>query len=102
MAHLLRFDDDVALELLRDVMAVYHRMVQRHLYYHGSDKCYLSKSLAFSVKLRSIRETFPDAKVVCRVRTPSQKNSRTIRLACECGILRFSLPSRAQLGNLQE
>lgn len=70
MAHLIRFDDDVPPRLRQDIMWFYEKMVQRHLYVHGAEKCYLSKSPAFSVKLQSIRETFPDAKVVCNVRSP--------------------------------
>jgi hypothetical protein len=70
MAYLMRFDEAAGPELRRDVMCFYRRMVQRHLYFHGPDKQYLSKSPAFSVKLRSIRETFPDARVVCNVRSP--------------------------------
>ena len=45
-------------------------MVQRHLYFHGPEKHYLSKSPVFSVKLQSLREAFPDAKAVCNVRSP--------------------------------
>lgn len=70
MAHLMRFDEAAGPELRKDIMYFYRRMVQRHLYFHGPDKQYLSKSPAFSVKLRSIRETFPDARVVCNVRSP--------------------------------
>jgi len=70
MAHLMRFDEAARPALRRDVMIFYRRMVQRHLYVHGPDKRYLSKSPAFSVKLRSIRETFPDVRVVCNVRSP--------------------------------
>ncbi|MEA3365389.1 MAG: sulfotransferase, partial [Candidatus Hydrogenedentes bacterium] len=72
MAHLVRFDEDVSPNLRHDIMWFYHKMVQRHLYVHGAAKCYLSKSPAFSVKLQSIREIFPDAKVVCNVRSPYQ------------------------------
>ncbi|MFO7976220.1 MAG: sulfotransferase [Candidatus Hydrogenedentota bacterium] len=70
MAHLIRFDDDVPPRLRRDIMWFYKKMIQRHMYVHGPEKYYLSKSPSFSVKLRSIRETFPDAKAVCNVRSP--------------------------------
>jgi len=52
------------------IMGFYKRCVQRHLYVFGPDKQFLSKNPVFSPKVRSLGETFPDARVICMVRSP--------------------------------
>jgi hypothetical protein len=51
-------------------MGFYKKCIQRHLYFHGSDKCFLSKNPMFSVKVRSVLEAFPDARIINTVRSP--------------------------------
>jgi len=54
----------------RRLMAFYRRILQRHLYVHGSDKRLLSKNAAFAGMAGTLLETFPDAKVICCLRDP--------------------------------
>jgi hypothetical protein len=51
-------------------MAFYRAALQRHLYVTGPEKRLLSKNPSFTPFLRSLRETFPDGKVLCCVRDP--------------------------------
>jgi hypothetical protein len=52
------------------VMAFYRSALQRHLYVAGPEKQLLSKNPSFTPFIRSLRETFPDGKVLCCVRDP--------------------------------
>lgn len=52
------------------IMRFYHSCIQRHLYFHGGKKVYLSKSPSFSGHIETLIEAFPDAKFVYIVRTP--------------------------------
>jgi omega-hydroxy-beta-dihydromenaquinone-9 sulfotransferase len=70
LGHLVRFDLDTPPAERDRSMRFYRACVQRHLYVHGAHKRFLSKNPAFSPKIDSIRTHFPDAKVVCNVRTP--------------------------------
>ena len=70
--HLLYFDEETASADKARIMAYYKACVQRHLYVHGPEKRLLSKNPSFSAKVESIRDTFPDAKIVCCVRNPSE------------------------------
>jgi hypothetical protein len=55
----------------RRIMDFYRRCVQRHLYAHrAADRHYLAKNPALSPKLASLLERFPDAKIICLVRSP--------------------------------
>lgn len=64
------FDRVLTREERKRVMRFYKECVQRHLYVFGKDKHFSSKNPAFSAKIQSIFENFPDAKIVCTVRTP--------------------------------
>jgi hypothetical protein len=66
----MRFDDELTRECRVRIMAFYKRCVQCHLFVFGRGRRFLSKNPAFSPKVESIGETFPDAKVVCMIRTP--------------------------------
>lgn len=68
---LTRFDE-LPPELRRRIMERYKACVQRHLYSNGPDKTFLSKNPLFSAKIESLRETFPDVRVVCSVRHPCE------------------------------
>jgi hypothetical protein len=54
------------------LMGFYRRALQRHLYLAGPQKTLLSKNPSFTPFLRSLLESFPDAKVLCCVRDPAQ------------------------------
>jgi hypothetical protein len=56
----------------RAIMAFYRRALQRHLYVAGPEKQLLSKNPAFTPFLRSILETYPDARILCCVRNPEE------------------------------
>jgi len=66
----MRFDDDLPLKYRMRIMAFYKRCVQCHLFVFGKGRRFLSKNPAFSPKVESVGETFPDAKIICMVRTP--------------------------------
>ncbi len=51
------------------IMGFYRRCLQRHLYVHRSGQ-YLAKNPALTPKLDSVYDWFPDAKVICLVRSP--------------------------------
>ena len=70
MGDFLDFDRKVAPEKRKRVMSFYKECVQRHLYVFGKQKHFCSKNPAFSAKIQSLFETFPDARIVCLVRTP--------------------------------
>lgn len=54
------------------IMAFYKRCIQRHLYFHGPDKIFLSKSPSCSFKIKSIKQMCPDMRVINPVRTPME------------------------------
>lgn len=54
------------------ILAFYRRALQRHLYVAGPERQILSKNPAFTPFLRSLLETFPDARVLCCVRDPEK------------------------------
>jgi len=52
------------------IMAFYKAMLQRHLYLVGPGKQLLSKNPSFTPFLSSLRDSFPDGKILCCVRDP--------------------------------
>lgn len=54
------------------ILDFYRRALQRHLYMAGPEKQILSKNPAFTPFLRSLLESFPDARVLCCVRDPEK------------------------------
>ncbi len=54
------------------ILGFYRRALQRHLYVTGPEKQILSKNPAFTPFLRSLLESFPDARVLCCVRDPEK------------------------------
>jgi len=62
--------DELPPEDRQPVMTFYQRMIQRHLYVVGQDKQLLSKNPSFTPFIRSLREAFPDGRIVCCVRNP--------------------------------
>jgi hypothetical protein len=67
---LAQFDDQVSPAERRRIMEFYKSCLQRHLYVHGPEKTLLSKNPSFTSAIRSLRETFPDCRIVCNVRNP--------------------------------
>ena len=67
---MIEFDTEVPADRKKRIMAFYMRCVQNHLYVFGPEKIFLSKNPAFTPKIRSLYETFPDAKIICPVRSP--------------------------------
>ena len=66
----LFFDEKISPTDRARIMTFYKQCVQRHLFVFGKSRRYLSKNPSFSPKVRSIEETFPDAKIICLLRTP--------------------------------
>lgn len=68
---LARFDLGLSATDRHRIMDFYKRCVQRHLFVFGKGgKKFLSKNPAFSTRIQSLRNTFPDAHFVCMVRNP--------------------------------
>ncbi len=72
ISDLSRFDEAVAPEKQRQLMAFYKSMLQRHLYVHGPNCRLLSKNVSFTPMLRALLKTFPDARVIICTREPSK------------------------------
>ncbi|QVL47675.1 MAG: sulfotransferase [Thiocapsa sp.] len=70
MLRFTHFDTAFSETYRSKVMSFYKNLIRRHLYVFGPDKYYLSKNPAFSCKIHSLYAAFPDAKIVCAVRTP--------------------------------
>lgn len=70
MAAFAHFDTALPEPQRRRIMAFYRDCIKRHLYVFGPEKYYVSKNPAFSCKVRSLYQAFPDARVICMVRNP--------------------------------
>ena len=66
------FADDLPLPQRRRVMRYYRSCLQRHLYLHGRHKVLLSKATQLSGSVLSLREEFPDARVINILRNPAE------------------------------
>ncbi|MCP4716700.1 MAG: sulfotransferase [Deltaproteobacteria bacterium] len=67
---LVYFDQELPPRRRARIMSFYSRCVKAHMYVFGSGKRYLSKNPSFSAKVESLNETFPDAQIICMVRSP--------------------------------
>ncbi|MCP5348068.1 MAG: sulfotransferase [Gammaproteobacteria bacterium] len=54
------------------IMDFYRACLQKHLYVHGQEKCYLAKNAAFASWILTLQRTFPDARLVVCMREPEQ------------------------------
>ena len=63
------FDRDLPPREKQKVMAFYKSMLQRHLYATGVPY-YISKNPSFSAKIKTLKEYFPDARIVYLARNP--------------------------------
>jgi len=68
----IHFDDEISEKRRAKIMSFYKRSVQRHLFVFGKNKQYLSKNPAFSPKVESLKETFPDCHIICTTRNPQE------------------------------
>ena len=85
------FDEAIPAPERRSIMRFYKSCIQRHLYATGAKRIYLSKNPAFSAKIQSLVETFPDARILYLVRNPLDMEPSTISwLSYAWGI--FSVP----------
>ncbi|HSM24513.1 MAG TPA: sulfotransferase, partial [Anaerolineaceae bacterium] len=62
------------------IMNFYRGCIQRHLYFHGGKKIYLSKSPSFSGHIETLIEAFPNAKFIYIVRSPYEVVPSSINL----------------------
>jgi omega-hydroxy-beta-dihydromenaquinone-9 sulfotransferase len=63
------FDEALSPEHKRRIMSFYKSMLQRHMYATGK-KYYVAKAPAFSAKIETIEEFFPDARIIYLARNP--------------------------------
>jgi len=64
------FDDAISEQERRRIMQFYRGCVQRHLYATGGKRYFVSKNPAFSAKIETLMEIFPDARIIYLVRNP--------------------------------
>lgn len=72
------FDDALPAEERRRIMGFYHALIQRHVYADGGKRHFLSKNPAFSAKIETLLEFFPDARILYLVRNPLDMLPSTI------------------------
>lgn len=65
----LHFDVALSPEHKARIMTFYKSMVQRHLYATGK-KYFVAKNPAFSAKIETLKEFFPDARIIYLARNP--------------------------------
>ena len=63
------FDEALPPERKRHIMAFYKSMLQRHMYATGQ-KYFVAKNPAFSPKIETLLEFFPDARIIYLARNP--------------------------------
>jgi len=66
------FDDQMPKKDKDYIMAFYTSCLKRHLYVNGTDKQILSKNPAFTPMIQTLRQQFPDCKIIGCVRNPLQ------------------------------
>ncbi|MCZ2128281.1 MAG: sulfotransferase [Anaerolineales bacterium] len=65
----IHFDQALSAEHKRRIMTFYKSMLQRHLYANGA-KYFVAKNPAFSAKIETLVEFFPDARILYLARNP--------------------------------
>jgi len=65
------FDCRVSGKTQASMLRFYYRCVQRHLYFHGPQRRFLSKNPSFTPMLRALQRRFPDARFLACHRHPS-------------------------------
>ncbi|PKN95209.1 MAG: hypothetical protein CVU44_00585 [Chloroflexi bacterium HGW-Chloroflexi-6] len=64
------FDEALPAEEKQRIMGFYRSCVQRHLYVDGGQRHFVSKNPAFSAKIETLAEFFPDARILYLARNP--------------------------------
>lgn len=72
------FDEALAPEHKKRIMTFYKSMLQRHLYANGGKKYFVAKNPAFSPKIQTLVEFFPDARIIYLARNPLDMLPSTI------------------------
>ena len=73
----LHFDEALSAEHKRCIMTFYKSMLQRHMYATGK-KHFVAKNPAFSAKIETLVEFFPDARIIYLARNPLDMLPSTI------------------------
>lgn len=63
------FDEALSPEHKRRIMTFYRSMIQRHMYANGN-KYFVAKNPAFSPKIETLAEFFPEARIIYLARNP--------------------------------
>jgi len=77
MPNYQHFDEALSPEHKRRIMTFYKSMLQRHMYATGK-KYFVAKNPAFSAKIETLAEFFPDARIIYLVRNPLDMLPSTI------------------------
>jgi hypothetical protein len=78
MPNYQHFDEALSPEHKRRIMTFYRSMLQRHLYATGQNKYFVAKNPAFSAKIETLAEFFPDARIIYLARNPLDMLPSTI------------------------
>ncbi len=77
MPNYQHFDEALSPEHKRRIMTFYKSMLQRHLYATGN-RYFVAKNPAFSAKIETLAEFFPDARIIYLARNPLDMLPSTI------------------------
>ena len=77
MPNYQHFDEALSPEHKHRIMTFYKSMLQRHMYATGK-KYFVAKNPAFSAKIETLMEFFPDARIIYLVRNPLDMLPSTI------------------------
>tara|TARA_A100001035_G_scaffold280058_1_gene283776 strand:- start:2146 stop:3297 length:1152 start_codon:yes stop_codon:yes gene_type:complete len=66
------FKKSIGVQSRKEILKLYRRMIQRHMYVYGNDKKYLSKNASFSSWIFDLEKNFPNMNVVYCIRRPSK------------------------------
>jgi hypothetical protein len=69
---LSQFDSAMSSEHKEKILTYYHRIIQKHLYFHGQDKRYLCKNPSYFSWVQSLSSHFPNASFILCEREPSK------------------------------
>jgi len=72
------FDEALAPEHKKRIMTFYKSMLQRHMYANKGKKYFVAKNPAFSPKIETLAEFFPDARILYLARNPLDMLPSTI------------------------
>jgi hypothetical protein len=72
------FDETLPAAEKQRIMAFYRACVQRHLYVDGGKRHFVSKNPAFSAKIETLAEFFPEARILYLARNPLEMLPSTV------------------------